>query len=103
MLFFLKFLSIIYPAFWINGYKIIANRTLYSISIKTIFVKYKNSLSNFNITEFTYRNNSNAHVVNNKMAPGSSGTFKISVPVKSCIIRSCVGSECPKISSFSKS
>ena len=58
---------------------------------------------NFNITEFTYRNNSNAHVVNNKMAPGSSGTFKISVPVKSCIIRSCVGSEWPKISSFSKS
>lgn len=34
---------------------------------------------NFNITEFTYRNNSNAHVVNNKMAPGSSGTFKITI------------------------
>ena len=33
----------------------------------------------------------------------SNGTFNISVPVKSCIIRNWVGSEWPNISSFNKS
>ena len=34
---------------------------------------------NFNISEFTYSNNNNADVVDSKIAPGSSGTFKITI------------------------
>ena len=34
---------------------------------------------NFKITDFTYDNNSNQNVVDNKIAPGSSGTFKINI------------------------
>lgn len=34
---------------------------------------------NFKITDFTYTNNSNPDVVGNKIAPGSSGTFKIKI------------------------
>ena len=52
MLFFLKFLSIEYPTFWISGYKIIDNKTLYNTSINTIFVKYKYSASNPKKNEF---------------------------------------------------
>ena len=34
---------------------------------------------NFKATDFTYDNNSNQNVVDNKIAPGSSGTFKIKI------------------------
>lgn len=34
---------------------------------------------NFGITDFTYTNNSNPDVVDHKIAPGSSGTFKIKI------------------------
>lgn len=34
---------------------------------------------NFNVTDFTYSNNNNADVVDSKIAPGSSGTFKVTI------------------------
>lgn len=34
---------------------------------------------NFSITEFTYTNNNNDDVIDTKLAPGSSGTFKLSI------------------------
>ncbi len=34
---------------------------------------------NFKVTDFTYDNNNNQNVVDNKIAPGSSGTFKINI------------------------
>lgn len=34
---------------------------------------------NFSVTEFTYNNNNNNNVVDNKIAPGSSGTYKIKI------------------------